>query len=98
MESPIDCGGVYYFDAGCTWASEIEVDTASLIADHKNSCVVVTGEYRMSRVGLFCGRTFGGLCCDIDGDSHYMRLETEVAEVVYRRLLLDYDSRRVNPP
>ena len=80
------------------WASEIEVDTASLIADHKNSYVVVTREYHMNRVGLFCGRTFWGLCCDIGGDSRYTRLEIEVAEAAYRRLLLDFDSLIVNPP
>ena len=35
---------------------------------------------------------------DIGGDSRYMRLEIEVAEAVYRHLLLDYDSLIVNPP
>ena len=73
MESPIDGGEVYYFDVVRTWASEIEVDTASLIANHKNSYAVVTCEYRMSRVGLFCEMTFWDLCCDIGGDSQYMR-------------------------
>ena len=98
MESPIDGGVVYCFDVGRTWASEIEVDTASLIADHMNFYAVVADECRMSRVGLFCGRTFWGLCCGIGGDSRYMFLETEVAEAVYRRLLLDCDSLIVNPP
>ena len=98
VESPIDGDGVCYFDVGRTWASEIEVDTAFLVVDHTNSCEVVTCDCRMDRVGLFYERTFWDLYCGIGSDFPYMRLETEVAEAVYRRLLLDYDSPIVNPP
>ena len=92
MGSPIDGGGVCCFDVGRTWASEIEVDTASLVVDHTNFYAVVTYDCSMNRVGLFCEMTFWDLYCDIGGDFQCMRLETEVVEAVCRRLLLDYDS------
>ena len=98
MENPIDGAVVCCFDVGRTWASEIEVDTASPVVDHKNFCAVVTCDCRMSRVGLFYERKFWDLYYDIGNDSQSMRLETEVAEAVYRRLLLDYDSPIANPP
>ena len=92
MGSPIDGDVVCCFDVGRTWASEIEVDTASPVVDHTNFYAVVTCDCRMSRVGLFYGRKFWDLCYDIGNDSRNMRLETEVAEAVCRRLLPDYGS------
>ena len=98
VENPIDGDVVCCFDVGRTWASEIEVDTASPVVDHTNFCAVVTCDYRMNRVGLFYVRKFWDLYCDIGNDSQNMRLETEVAEAVCRHLLLDSDSPIANPP
>ena len=97
MESPIDGGGFYCFDDGRMGASKIEVNTATLIANHMSFYVVVTYESHMHRVGLFCERTFWGPCCGIDSGFRCMLPETKVVEAVYRRLLPDYDSLTANP-